>query len=73
MAYVTLDSNNNVTGVFTMPQPQLAGYAVIADDDLRIATFQQSLTATLAPVPTLGSLQAQLNVIQTQIKALTPT
>ena len=39
MAYVTLDSNNNITGIYGMPQPQLEGYAVIADDDSRIVVF----------------------------------
>ena len=38
MVYVVIE-NEKVVGVFANPQPQLEGYAEIADDDPRIATF----------------------------------
>jgi hypothetical protein len=43
VAYVTLDANSNITGMYFMPQPQLPGYAVIEDTDPRIAVFEASI------------------------------
>jgi hypothetical protein len=54
MAYCTLDSNGNITGIFNMPQPQMQGYAVIDDADPRIAVFN----TPPAPVPDLATQRA---------------
>jgi len=42
MAYVTIDSGN-VTGVYNMPQPELNGFQIVADDDVRISEFNNAL------------------------------
>jgi hypothetical protein len=58
MAYVVLDANNNVVALFGCAQnsPQPAGYAVISDDDPRIATFTSANTLRQAP-PAITFLQ----------------
>lgn len=45
MAYVTIDEDNNVTGIFAVPQPDLEGYEKIEDDDARITAFQSAQLA----------------------------
>lgn len=47
MAYVTIE-NNMVTGNYSQPQPQLAGYAVIDDNDPRLGLFAAPIIPTLA-------------------------
>ena len=71
MAYCTLDSNNNITGMFFMPQPHLDGFAVIADDDARIAAFQAAQQAAMnPPPPTKEQLLAQITALTAQVNAL---
>lgn len=48
MAHVTLDGNGNVTGLFANPQPELTGYAELADNDPRLAAFLNPASAQLA-------------------------
>lgn len=53
MAFVTL-SGSTITGIFALPQPQLTGYAEIADDDARLTAF---LTP---PIPNITKRQMLL-------------
>lgn len=83
-AYVTLDGNGNVTGVFANPQPQISGYAQIADGDPRLSTFalRQSvptqyqaaiiagLTITSSGTPSLNSIYAIDPGTQAKIEAV---
>jgi hypothetical protein len=39
MAYVALDQNGDVTGVFAQPQQAIAGFTKIPDDDARLAAW----------------------------------
>lgn len=54
MAFVQLDVNGAVIGMFGCAQndPTPQGYAVIADADTRIATFQAAQQAAQIPRPT---------------------
>ena len=45
MAYVQLDSNGNVTGMFANPQPGNPAWQEIPDTDPRIAAFQAAQAA----------------------------
>lgn len=59
MAFVTLDSNGNVTAIFAVAQsaPTPPGYTTIDDTDPRIATFEAAVTAALNPPASLTFLQ----------------
>jgi hypothetical protein len=37
--HVQLDESGNIIGEFALPQPALAGYQKIADDDARLAAW----------------------------------
>jgi len=54
MAFVTLDANGSVTGIFGIAQndPTPPGYAVIDDADPRIAAFAAAQAALMIPKPT---------------------
>jgi len=41
MAYVTLNQDGEVTGTFAQPQQGLVGFAIIDDNDERLADFQR--------------------------------
>jgi hypothetical protein len=51
MAYVTLDGNGNITGMFANAQPAISGYAKIADADPRVATFASRGDGASLPAP----------------------
>jgi hypothetical protein len=48
MAHVLLDANGKVSGAFVNPQPQIGGYAEIADDDPRVIEFRGRSAARVA-------------------------
>jgi hypothetical protein len=60
MAHVVLDSNGNIIGAFANPQPGIAGYAEIPDDDPRVAAWQAGQAQAAAPAFLARDLIAQL-------------
>jgi hypothetical protein len=43
MAHVVLNEASEVIGIFSLPQPQIKGYAEIADDDPRIDAYHEKV------------------------------
>ena len=49
-AFVTI-VGGNLTGIFANPQPLLPGYAVIPDEDVRIAPYKTTPPGTVSCAP----------------------
>ena len=52
--------NDEIVGVFNMPQPSIEGVELVDDDDARLAAFYESQQQASAPIDPVDKLKAFL-------------